>query len=231
MTQKGSGETLAQIRAEAQNPRGDLRFGGTGDPHLSAAEEGLSQPYQSPLLPQLQDWARKQAEASGHRTAGVYAGVLGFGFNTELAAKKSITPPICWAALTGPAFKGEVQMANPNSSGIAYLKALHPSINSYARSGTGPIKAVIERVAGFPVGTNAPCEGTGYEVGSTSVLKGAQPPERQEVRGLGLVEGQATGAATKQFQTLANIAAPLPDGAPRFADMKFIDYASARSGC
>ena len=48
ITQKGSGEALAQIRAEAQNPRGDLWFGGTGDPHLSAAEEGLSQPYQSP---------------------------------------------------------------------------------------------------------------------------------------------------------------------------------------
>ena len=32
MTQKGSGETLAQIRAEASNPRGDVWFGGTGDP-------------------------------------------------------------------------------------------------------------------------------------------------------------------------------------------------------
>jgi iron(III) transport system substrate-binding protein len=43
MTQKGSGEALAQIRAEAQNPRGDVWFGGTGDPHLSAAEENLTQ--------------------------------------------------------------------------------------------------------------------------------------------------------------------------------------------
>ncbi len=42
MTQKGSGEMLAQIRAEAQNPRGDVWFGGTGDPHLAAAEENLT---------------------------------------------------------------------------------------------------------------------------------------------------------------------------------------------
>ena len=44
------------------------------------------------------------------------------------------------------------------------------------------------------------------------------------------VEGQATGAATKQFQTPANTAAPLPEGAPRFADMKFIDYDFAKYG-
>jgi iron(III) transport system substrate-binding protein len=43
MTQRGSGETLAAIRAESQNPRADVWFGGTGDPHLAAAEENLTQ--------------------------------------------------------------------------------------------------------------------------------------------------------------------------------------------
>ena len=42
MSQKGSGETIAQLKAEAQNPKGDVWFGGTGDPHLQAAEEGLT---------------------------------------------------------------------------------------------------------------------------------------------------------------------------------------------
>lgn len=36
MTRKSSGETLTQIRAEAQNPRGDVWWGGTGDPHMQA---------------------------------------------------------------------------------------------------------------------------------------------------------------------------------------------------
>ena len=48
MTQKGSGETIAQLKAEAQNPKGDVWFGGTGDPHLQAAEEGLTDVYKSP---------------------------------------------------------------------------------------------------------------------------------------------------------------------------------------
>src|SRR4051812_4650341 len=48
MTQKGSGETIAQLKAEAQNPKGDVWFGGTGDPHLQAAEENLTEAYKSP---------------------------------------------------------------------------------------------------------------------------------------------------------------------------------------
>src|SRR5688500_12447759 len=37
MTRKSSGEIYAQIKAEASNPRGDIWWGGTGDPHLQAA--------------------------------------------------------------------------------------------------------------------------------------------------------------------------------------------------
>ena len=41
MTLKGSGESFAQIAAEKANPKLDVWFGGTGDPHLQAAEQGL----------------------------------------------------------------------------------------------------------------------------------------------------------------------------------------------
>ncbi|HIF70879.1 MAG TPA: iron ABC transporter substrate-binding protein, partial [Candidatus Lambdaproteobacteria bacterium] len=34
MTRASSGETLAKIRAEKSNPKGDVWWGGTGDPHL-----------------------------------------------------------------------------------------------------------------------------------------------------------------------------------------------------
>ena len=37
MTAKGSGEALAQLNAEKANPKTDIWFGGTGDPHLQAA--------------------------------------------------------------------------------------------------------------------------------------------------------------------------------------------------
>ena len=88
MTLKGSGESFAQVAAEKANPKLDIWFGGTGDPHLQAAELDLTMPYKSPLLDQLQPWARKQAEQSGYKTVGLYLGVLGIGYNTELVAKK-----------------------------------------------------------------------------------------------------------------------------------------------
>jgi uncharacterized protein YciI len=56
ITQKGSGETIAQLKAEAQNPKGDVWFGGTGDPHLQAAEENLTEAYKSPKIAELHPW-------------------------------------------------------------------------------------------------------------------------------------------------------------------------------
>ena len=120
MTRKSSGENYAQVKAEAANPKGDIWWGGTGDPHLQAAEEGLTLEYKSPKLGELQDWAVRQAEQSKDRTVGVYAGALGFGYNTELLAKKGLPEPKCWADLLDPKFKDEVQVADPNSSGTAY---------------------------------------------------------------------------------------------------------------
>jgi iron(III) transport system substrate-binding protein len=266
MTQKGSGEVLAQIRAEAQNPRGDVWFGGTGDPHLQAAEDNLSAEYRSPNMEQLHPWAQKQAADSRYRTVGIYAGALGFGFNTELLARRNVPAPACWSDLLKPEYRNEIQMANPASSGTAYvmvatmvqlfgedrafdyMKSLHRNINTYTRSGTAPIKAVArgetavsisfvhdavtERVAGFPVGNATPCEGTGYEIGSMSIIRGSRN-ERNARRFYDwalTAEAQKLGAETKQFQIPSNRSAPIPEGAPRFENIKLIEYDFAKYG-
>ena len=57
VTLKGSGESFAQIAAEKANPKLDVWFGGTGDPHLQAGEQGLLEEYRSPMLGSLQPWA------------------------------------------------------------------------------------------------------------------------------------------------------------------------------
>src|SRR5687767_13778723 len=36
MTRKSAGEVYAQVKAEAANPRADIWWGGTGDPHMQA---------------------------------------------------------------------------------------------------------------------------------------------------------------------------------------------------
>jgi iron(III) transport system substrate-binding protein len=267
MTQKGSGETLAQIRAEAQNPKGDVWFGGTGDPHLILAEEGLSEAYESPQLKDLHGWALKQYEAAKKRSVGIYSGAVGFGFNKELLAKKNVKPPSCWADLVKPEYKGEIQVANPNSSGTAYviiatlvqlmgedkafefMKAMHQNVNAYARSGTGPIKAVArgetsvslsfvhdaatEANAGFPVGYATPCEGTGYEIGSVSLIKGS----RNAANAKKFYDWALTPAAQKlgfdvgkQLQMPSNKGAPLPPNAPDLTKIKLVNYDFVKYG-
>ena len=267
MTQRGSGETLAAIRAENQNPRGDVWFGGTGDPHLAAGEENLSQPYESPRNADLQPWALTQWRQSNGRAVGVYAGAVGFGYNTELLGRKGLAAPGCWADLTDPRFKGEIQVANPNSSGTAYviiatlvqlmgedaafdyMKRLHPNVNSYARSGTGPVKAVArgetgvslsfvhdavtERNAGFPVAYNTPCEGTGYEIGSMSIIRGARNlAQARRFYDWALTEpAQRLGfEAGGQLQTPSNRGTPLPPNAPDLSSIKLVDYDFAKYG-
>ena len=68
---KRAGEAMAQVAAEKANPKLDVWYTGTGDPHLQAAELGPTAEYKTPMLPQLPDWAGKQAEPSKSRTVGV----------------------------------------------------------------------------------------------------------------------------------------------------------------
>ena len=260
MTQKGSGEALAQLIAERENPKTDIWFGGTGDPHLQAAEQGLTLEYKSPNLAQLYPWAQQQAQQAGYKTVGIYMGPLGFGYNTELLAKKKLAAPKSWADLLKPEFKGDIQVANPASSGTAYtmiatlvqlmgeekafdyLKSLHKNVGQYTRSGTGPIKAAArgetavsisfvhdapqERMQGFPVETATPSEGTGAEIGSMSIVKGARNMEQaKKLYEWALTPGaQAFGAAAKQYQLPSNKATPVDPNVPDFKKIKLIDY-------
>ena len=156
MTRKSSGEIYAQVKAESSNPRGDIWWGGTGDPHLQAAEEGLLVEYKSPMMKDLAPWAVKQAEQAKFRTVGVYAGVLGFGYNTELLKRKNLPEPKCWSDLANDKYRDEVQVADPNSSGTSYtmlatlvqiqgedkafdfMKRMHKNINQFSKSGAAP---------------------------------------------------------------------------------------------
>src|SRR5260370_34915485 len=97
MTRKSAGETYAQVKAEAANPRGDIWWGGTGDPHVQAAGEGLTVEYRSARLGELQVWAVRQWEQTSGRTFGNYSGAPSCGFNDHLLQKKGLPDPNCWA--------------------------------------------------------------------------------------------------------------------------------------
>ena len=266
MTRKSSGEVYAQIKAEAGNPRADIWWGGTGDPHMQAAEEGLTIEYKSAKLGEQQDWSVRQWEQSKGRAVGIYSGALGFGFNTDLVKKRGLTEPKCWADLLDPKLKDEVQVADPNSSGtsytllatvvqlmgedkgFAYLKALHKNVNQYTKSGAAPAKAVAlgETTVGIafqhdlvsmvvdhaPVKVAAPCEGTGFEIGSMSIVMGARNLDNAKkwYDWALTAPAQEIGAQTKNYQVPSNKTAKVPPQAPKLTEIKLIDFDFAKYG-
>lgn len=205
----GSGSTFAKIEAEKNNPQADVWYGGTFDPQSQAGELGLLQPYRSPNVDQIVPRFQDPAKVKGNYTSAIYMGILGFGVNTERLKKLGINEvPKCWKDLTDPRLKGEIQIADPQSSGTAYtaiatfvqlwgeeaafdyFKNLHPNISQYTKSGITPSNNTargettigigflhdyaLQKQQGAPIEMIVPCEGTGYELGGVSILKGAR---------------------------------------------------------
>jgi iron(III) transport system substrate-binding protein len=126
--------------------------------------------------------------------------------------------------------------------GFEFMKGLHANINQYTKSGSAPIKAagrgettvgivfmhdaVAQAVAGFPVKVVAPCEGTGYEIGSMSIIKGARNmDEAKKFYDWALsAEAQNLALQVNAFQVPSNKGAETSPSAPDMSTIKLIDY-------
>ncbi|MBD9491977.1 ABC transporter substrate-binding protein [Ensifer sp. ENS11] len=265
LIRKSTGETLAQIRAESGNPKIDVWFAGTGDPHMIAAEENLTEASGADTT-NLLGWAKNMAEITDGKAIGVYAGALGIGYNAELLKEKGLKAPACWKDLADPAYRGEIQVSNPNSSGTAYteiatlvqlfgedeafrlLAEIGKNVNQYTKSGSAPVKAaargesvfaigfmanmVQQKNSGFPLEIVAPCEGTGYEVGAVSMVKGTKNTATAK-RFIDFVlspDGQKLGAQAQSYQTPSNLNTPVPPEVGNLSSVKLIDYDFATYG-
>ncbi|MBP2547923.1 iron(III) transport system substrate-binding protein [Neorhizobium galegae] len=131
---------------------------------------------------------------------------------------------------------------------FAYMRELGRNIAEYTKAGSEPVKAagrgkiaigiafmhdaVTQKEAGAPLVIVAPCEGTGYEIGAVSIVKGSRNLEeaRRFVDFALSPEGQATGAAAGQNQVPSNARAKLPPAAPDISMIKMVDYDFATFG-
>ena len=215
-TRKPTGEALAQIAAEAANPKTDLWWGGTGDPFLQAAEQGLLDPYRPMYINDLFAWSVRQYAMSANHVGGFYTSTIGWGYNTELMAKKKLPEPKCWKDLTDPRYKGEVEMSHPASSGTGYtilatlvqlmgeeaafdyMKRLHRNITSYTRSGTAQAPNVAKGEVTIGISFNF-----GFDAWKSKgfPIKTANPCEGTgyEIGGIALVKGSRNRANALRY--------------------------------
>jgi iron(III) transport system substrate-binding protein len=223
---KATGEALAQIRAEAANPKTDLWWGGTGDPYLQAAEADLLEVYRPNYLNDLHGWSVRQYASSGNKVGGFYTSAIGFGWNEDVLKKKKLPAPKCWSDLIDPKYKGEIETSHPASSGTAYtilaglvqqmgeepafdyLKKLHRNVSQYTRSGTAQARNVAKGEVGIGVSFIFGFESERQQ--GFTMVRSAAPCEgtSYEVGGIALIKGaRHREAAQKYYDWLMS-----PDG-------------------
>jgi iron(III) transport system substrate-binding protein len=132
--------------------------------------------------------------------------------------------------------------------GFQYMKDLHKNVNQYTKSGSAPIKAaglgettigivfmhdaVAQAVAGFPVVAVAPCEGTGYEIGSMSLIEGARNLDNaKKFYDWALTaDTESLALEANSFQVPSNKSAKTSPKSPDLSSIKLIDYDFAKYG-
>ncbi len=151
-----TGEAQARINAEKNNPQASIWVGGVGLDHIAAKKDALTTPYFSKKATRIP----AQFKDKQGFWCGMYAGPLCYVYNTEKLAEKKLPVPKSWQDLLKPVYKGQIQMANPQTSGTAYnvittlitiydgdetkafnyLKELNKNVSQYTRSGAAPGK-------------------------------------------------------------------------------------------
>jgi iron(III) transport system substrate-binding protein len=148
-----SGEALARVIAEKNNPRVDVLFGGPVETHAAGIKEGLFEPYKPPSFAAL---PARMKHADGQWVA-IADDPLVFMSNAKFLKEHNLRPPASWDDLLHPAYRNMLQMADARTSGtavtrifsilevfgrdedkaFAYMKKLRPNVQLYTKSGGG----------------------------------------------------------------------------------------------
>ena len=144
---EGTTKVYSRLRAEKAYPRADVWIGGGGMvPFISAAREGLLEPYKPKGREQLAE-KRGNLILRDAQWRWVGAAIIGLGFAYNPQRTKPEELPKRWEDLADPRFKDEIIMWDPADSGTAMLflaAALQRS-----RQATGSEEAGWKYLKGF----------------------------------------------------------------------------------
>ena len=148
-----SGEALARVIHEKNNPRGDVLFGGPVETHAAGIKEGIFESYKPPAFSVL---PARFKHPEGQWVA-IADDPLVFMSNTKFLTEHKLKPPASWSDLLDPAYKNMLQMADARTSGTAvtrifsilevygrdeekafdYMKQKRRNVQLYTKSGGG----------------------------------------------------------------------------------------------
>lgn len=148
-----SGEALARVIAEKNNPQIDVLFGGPVETFAAGQGQGVFEAYVPPAAAEL---PARFKDPAGMWTA-IADDPLVFMTNTEFLKENNLQPPASWDDLLNPAYEGMLQMADARTSGtavtrifsilqvhnrnedeaFAYMKKLRKNVQVYTKSGGG----------------------------------------------------------------------------------------------
>jgi iron(III) transport system substrate-binding protein len=151
-----TGIITAKLLAEKRNPRADAILGLAASSLMLMGKEGMLQAYTPKGLDQLKPTMRDPSAEPTWFGMDVWSSAI--CFNTTEAEKRKLPKPTSWADLVNPAYKGQIAMPNPASSGTGYLMvsawlqlmgeekawkymdALHQNVAAYTHSGSKPCR-------------------------------------------------------------------------------------------
>lgn len=112
LVQDGTSSLFARVKAEADNPQGDVIWGGVIDTYR--ANQDLLQPYTSSNVADLKEAAK---DPNGYYT-GFDMGPMVMVYNTDLVSPDEA--PTKWADLLDEKYKGQIACADPTSSSSSF---------------------------------------------------------------------------------------------------------------
>lgn len=207
------GEILSRVRAEKDNPKASVWYGGPADSFVAAKTEGLLQPYVSPNSDNIDEQLK---DSEGYWT-GIYSEVLGFILDDRFFDERGITKPATWDDLLKEDFEEQIAVANPGSSGTAflllsgyvqklgedegleYMKQLDRSIKQYTKSGSAP--AMSAGLGESPIGITFLHNGLRHIEEGFENISVVAPEDGtwSSIAAVGIIEGAPELEAAKTF--------------------------------
>ena len=199
-------DCFTRIKEERDNPQADVWYGGTWDPYIAAAKEGLLYAYED-----CKGVANYRSENYGVGFPywfGIYSGWIGFICDSEELEARGLPLPTSWEDLTKEEYKGLIVLANPGATGtgvmvtsilfqifgeekaVEMIAAMDKNVTTYVKTGSGTSNMVALGEAAIGVGFLH--TGLDFKVNrgyDNLVLTGPAEGTGYEVGGAGIIQG------------------------------------------